>query len=208
LIVLNSVIFLSSQFFHYRREAAKMKHLEKLIKENVASQEAFKDHIVAERQALVKAATAQNQENQWGTLLSIFGGVIDQSTKEEPDLPSTTSEMTTPSHATMDDGGSSIETLEQPQDGSKSTTDDAPHMPEWTQRLLQHPLVQPVVSSGAVQGTIRTTRNLSKSTASKTQALIQSTRDHVQAFTEEVHIPSVALGAGVVMVATLFLTSR
>ena len=40
LIALNSIVFLMSQFFHYQREAQTMKHLEHLVREIAASQEA------------------------------------------------------------------------------------------------------------------------------------------------------------------------
>ena len=198
LIVLNSILFLSSQFFTRRREASKMKHLEKLIKENMASQEAFKDHMVAHQQALTVDANVHNEDNDQNesSIISVFDGGKDQSKNERPDP----SEIST-TWEEKDGGISSDKMLEQ-------ANDKSPDTPAWVHGLLQHPLVRPVLSSTAVQATVRTTRRLLTATANQTRALAKSTTDHVQSFNDEVHVPSVALGAGIVMLVTLLVTSR
>ena len=198
LIVLNSILFLSSQFFTRRREASKMKHLEKLIKENMASQEAFKDHMVAQQQSFAAPVSAHNEvddQNESSTIFSFFGEGTDHSKNKGPDstVLSTTGDEK--------DGVLSSATILEP-------TNESPNLRPWVQGLLQHPLVRPIVSSMAVQATVRTTRSLLTATTNQTRALAKSAKDHVQTFNDEVHAPSVALGAGVVMLVTLLVSSR
>jgi len=209
LIVLNSLIFLSSQFFHYRREASKMKHLETLIKENVASQEAFKDEIVSSRRASIPTSTPASgistEESDSGNTVSIAEDYDDQSEagQHPPSAVKTTKSLRTVEDGDETEGEISLEVTMSQSEGDLHEV----YVPTWAQNILHHSLIRPLVSSDVVQKTVRTTQDVAAASVKQTRSVVQSTRDNIKRFTDEVHPPSVVLGASIVMFATLMLAS-